>query len=532
MKEITRIRIAKTSYDIELPAKKELESYIESLTVYAEDDNVLEDIEIRITELLAERQVVADGVISTADVAALRETLGEPVDFVDDAELALGVEANAIEGQPKRKLYRDVDHAVLGGVLAGTARYFKINPVWTRLAFLILLLVSFGTAALVYIVCWIIIPAAISVTEKLQSRGEPVTLAAIRQQSEGDEGAVSTKDRIRSRRRFFGVLVGVFGIFGALAGAGLTAAGIVALNVAERQAHLASIDTFTWIGLVASGVLFTILMSLVAVAGFSGRVTRQTIVAGIVVIVLGLGSFVAGVSVMAHQSWQRQEEIQRSIKERAVTLPATFSETNDLTVDAAGLTVEYHVSQEARATLTATPEVKVQVEGEGQKANVTINEPENGYRPSAPNLVVYGPALSNITVTNGFVQYYGGVAPTVIGDVAEGSLQLYGQYESATLNLTKNGSIDAEGANIRDAVIAMKSGGRVDLGNVATLSVAQPTSCASDQVASLSVENITSRQLTYNGTEQPAQPRDEVCGAVEIGNDFDDDYMRGSRYQQ
>ena len=52
MNEITRIHIAKTAYDIEIAAKKQLEKYIKSLETYTQDSDVLTDIEIRMTELL------------------------------------------------------------------------------------------------------------------------------------------------------------------------------------------------------------------------------------------------------------------------------------------------------------------------------------------------------------------------------------------------------------------------------------------------------------------------------------------------
>ena len=78
MKEITRIHLAKTAYDIEVTAKKQLEKYITSLESYTQDADVLADVEIRMTELLAERKVQPGGVIAADDVAAIRAQLGEP----------------------------------------------------------------------------------------------------------------------------------------------------------------------------------------------------------------------------------------------------------------------------------------------------------------------------------------------------------------------------------------------------------------------------------------------------------------------
>ena len=79
MKEITRIHLAATPYNIELAAKKDLEKYITSIeNVLAADDETVREIEARMIELLAERGVKDEQVITAADVAALKERLGAP----------------------------------------------------------------------------------------------------------------------------------------------------------------------------------------------------------------------------------------------------------------------------------------------------------------------------------------------------------------------------------------------------------------------------------------------------------------------
>ena len=147
MKEITRIHIAKQAYDIELLAKKELEKYMKKLETYADDEEILADIEIRITELLAEAGVASGGVITDKEVKSLQKTLGEPEEFASDEIKTTARETN---DRPKKRLYRDEDNAVGGGVLSGIAKYLGINPLWTRLVFVALLIVSFGTMAVVY----------------------------------------------------------------------------------------------------------------------------------------------------------------------------------------------------------------------------------------------------------------------------------------------------------------------------------------------------------------------------------------------
>lgn len=127
MKEVTRIHIAKISYDIEVVAKRDIEKYIKALEMYADDKELLQDIEIRITELLADRGVAKNYVITSDDVASIREQLGDPKEFLADGKQVKSmIETDEVID---RKLYRNIDSAVLGGVLSGIASYFKVNSI-------------------------------------------------------------------------------------------------------------------------------------------------------------------------------------------------------------------------------------------------------------------------------------------------------------------------------------------------------------------------------------------------------------------
>src|SRR5690606_28445550 len=128
---------------------------LKSLEAYSADTEIMTDVEIRITEILAERGVQKNGVIAEADVTALKEQLGEPREFMGEGDMAMGNEAAEVaSAEPGRKLFRDTDRAVLGGVLAGLAAFTKIDVIWIRLIFIVIALASFGTALLVYVVLW------------------------------------------------------------------------------------------------------------------------------------------------------------------------------------------------------------------------------------------------------------------------------------------------------------------------------------------------------------------------------------------
>ena len=82
------------------------------------------------------------------------------------------------EDKKVKKIYRNPDETVLGGVASGIAAYFGTTPALIRILFL-LALIPGGAGLFIYIILWIIVPAAKTVTEKLEMKGEPVTLENI-----------------------------------------------------------------------------------------------------------------------------------------------------------------------------------------------------------------------------------------------------------------------------------------------------------------------------------------------------------------
>ena len=56
-----------------------------------------------------------------------------------------------------RRLTRDTRQAFVGGVAAGFARYFDIDPVIARLAFVFMTFLH-GAGVILYLVCWVVMP--------------------------------------------------------------------------------------------------------------------------------------------------------------------------------------------------------------------------------------------------------------------------------------------------------------------------------------------------------------------------------------
>jgi len=140
-------------------------------------DEIMNDIESRISELFSEKLTSSKQVLSLKDVDDVIAVMGQPEDYkIENDEPS---KANyAYTNSTSRKLYRDREEGIIGGVLAGLGHYFGIDKVWLRIIMLVLLL-SFGTGFLLYIILWIVMPEAITTSEKLEMKGEPINISNI-----------------------------------------------------------------------------------------------------------------------------------------------------------------------------------------------------------------------------------------------------------------------------------------------------------------------------------------------------------------
>jgi phage shock protein PspC (stress-responsive transcriptional regulator) len=83
------------------------------------------------------------------------------------------------ENKEIKKLYRNPDDKVLGGVASGLAAYFGIKELlYVRLAF-VLLTIAGGSGVVIYLILWIITPVASSITERIKMKGGEITLDSI-----------------------------------------------------------------------------------------------------------------------------------------------------------------------------------------------------------------------------------------------------------------------------------------------------------------------------------------------------------------
>lgn len=137
----------------------------------------MSDIEARIAEMLQSKTSAIKQVVLMSDVDYVMESMGKPEEFADDSQdtnstIGKDTEYESASGNTvKRKLYRDGDSKVLGGVCSGIGHYFDFDAVWLRIALLLLFFFA-GTGFLLYLILWIAIPEAKTTAEKLAMKGE------------------------------------------------------------------------------------------------------------------------------------------------------------------------------------------------------------------------------------------------------------------------------------------------------------------------------------------------------------------------
>jgi phage shock protein PspC (stress-responsive transcriptional regulator) len=171
MKQVININFQGRIVPIEVTAYEILKQYIESLTRHfdAEEgkEEIINDIENRIGELFQERIKAGATCIIDDDVNAIIKSIGRPEDF-DDAEPAASTDNKKTQestnqeqstfttASGRRRLFRDENHKILGGVCSGIANHLDIDIVIVRIVFLILIGITF----IPYIILWIVVPSS------------------------------------------------------------------------------------------------------------------------------------------------------------------------------------------------------------------------------------------------------------------------------------------------------------------------------------------------------------------------------------
>ncbi len=182
MKKAIKINLSGIIFHIDEDAYEKLKTYLDTIGRHflnkQESKEIIDDIEARIAELFQEKITEETQVITLPLVNEVIDIMGNPEDIADTGEEAESQRTFHEAYSRSRRLYRDPENSVIGGVCGGLAAYFNVDPVIFRLLFVIFFFAG-GASILVYVILWIVLPRAETATQKLEMRGEQVNVSNI-----------------------------------------------------------------------------------------------------------------------------------------------------------------------------------------------------------------------------------------------------------------------------------------------------------------------------------------------------------------
>ncbi len=209
MNKTININLGGLFFHIDEIAFHKLNKYLDAVARSLSDDpqgkdEIITDIEARISELLSEKIKDVRQVVNENDIEEIIAIMGQPEDYADGDE-PYTEQTNSKTKSRAKKLFRDGDDKFLGGVCSGLGHYLAIDSIWIRLAFIIL--TASGFSVFFYILLWILLPEAKTTSEKLQMEGEPVNIGNIEKKIRNEfeslslrlkDGASELSDKISS----------------------------------------------------------------------------------------------------------------------------------------------------------------------------------------------------------------------------------------------------------------------------------------------------------------------------------------------
>ncbi|HLP86759.1 MAG TPA: DUF2807 domain-containing protein [Candidatus Paceibacterota bacterium] len=228
MKKTIPITLAKILFYVEEDAYIRLSDYLDTIklhfSTYPDNVEIITDIENRIAEQFLENQN-KNNIVTIEDVEKLIISMGNVEDF-NEPDTPTDISIKKKTGQQK-KLFRNPDDMLIAGVASGLGAYLGIDTSLIRILFVLTLFIG-GAGIAIYIILWIIVPEAKTSTEKLQMRGEPVTLESVSEllKEKANEVKKNSGTIRKTINSFFGILSqiikGLFNFLTKIIGLGLT----------------------------------------------------------------------------------------------------------------------------------------------------------------------------------------------------------------------------------------------------------------------------------------------------------------------
>ncbi len=180
MKRTINIAIGERKFTIDEDAYTSLSSYLESYKAGvspAGKAEVMDELEMRIADLFEEK-LKGREVVNAEIVREIIDQLGMP-DWQSDSATGASSEPVQQNCNISKRFYRDMESNMIGGICSGLSLYLNIDIILVRVIFTVALFCG-SVGFWVYVVLWLIAPAARTAYQKCELRGIPPTAENIR----------------------------------------------------------------------------------------------------------------------------------------------------------------------------------------------------------------------------------------------------------------------------------------------------------------------------------------------------------------
>ncbi len=215
MNKTVNINLGGLIFYIDENAYQKLRNYLnavkKSFTGSSGEDEIISDIETRISELFSEKLQHNRQVVTLKEVDEIINTMGQPEDYMVDEDIFEDTTNNNSAHNKKqknttRKLFRDTENSNLAGVCSGLSHYLGIDAIWLRLLLIVTVLLG-GSGVIIYILFWILMPEAKTTADKIAMMGVPINISNIEKKiKEGFDIASKTVKNVDYKNAQNGVL--------------------------------------------------------------------------------------------------------------------------------------------------------------------------------------------------------------------------------------------------------------------------------------------------------------------------------------
>lgn len=196
MKKNITMNLFGTLYAIDEDAYELLNNYLNNMKRYFSHkeggEEISDDIEHRMAELLNELKAEGVSAINIDHVKSIIERIGSPEEMEGFEKQEIPSDEEIPQGHKgmewfkknfgtssRKKLFRNPDDRIIGGVLSGIAYYFNIDAIWIRLLAILIFFCSYGSPIIAYLILWLVMPVACTPEDRLMMKGIPVNMENI-----------------------------------------------------------------------------------------------------------------------------------------------------------------------------------------------------------------------------------------------------------------------------------------------------------------------------------------------------------------